>query len=111
MKNGFRICPRINDLAVTLVWTSPRGRRLAEFLLRDPISFSFLSGFSFHLFELGHQSAFVIDLMHVGRSEILKPLMWPAVVIVLDVAANLFFGRDLIGIIPHQINFFLLDRP
>jgi hypothetical protein len=37
--------------------------------------------------------------------------MGPAVVISLDVAADLFSGRDLIGIVPYQINLLLLDRP
>ena len=47
----------------------------------------------------------------MGRSEIHQRLMGPAVVIALDVTADLFLGRDLIGIVPYQIDLFLFDRP
>ena len=86
----------------------PLRRGLAEFLLHDLISFSLLSGFSFHLFELGQQQALVTELMDMGRSEIHQRLMRPVVMVSLDVAADLFFGRDLIGIIPDQIDLLLL---
>ena len=76
-----------------------------------PVRFSFLPSLSFHLIELRQQLALVIDLMHMGRSEIHQRLMGPLVMISLDIPADLFSGRDLIGIIPHQINLLLLDRP
>jgi len=42
--------------------TSPRNRRLAEFLSLGLVRFSFLPGLSLHLVELLYQQAFVIDL-------------------------------------------------
>ena len=69
LKNGFRICPRIDDLGPILTSVSPLDRRLTDFLLLSPVGFSFLSGLSFHLVEFLHQHAFVIELMYMGRTE------------------------------------------
>jgi hypothetical protein len=54
MKNGFGICPRINDLAPTLSRTSPLDWLLADFLLLRPVGFSLLSGLSLHVVEFRH---------------------------------------------------------
>jgi hypothetical protein len=43
VEKGLAYLP--HDLAVTLVWTFPRERRLAEFLLRDPKLFASLGFF------------------------------------------------------------------
>ena len=37
--------------------------------------------------------------------------MRPTVMVVLDVAADLFSSRDLIEVITHKVNLLLLDRP
>jgi hypothetical protein len=51
VKNFFFISPRINDLAVTLTWTSPLCRLLPGGGALGPIRLSFLTGPSFQLFE------------------------------------------------------------
>jgi hypothetical protein len=90
---------------------SPLDRRLTDFLLLRPVDFSFLSGLSFHLVEFLHQHAFVIELMHMGRSEIKQPLVRPALIVGLDVTAKFLARRLFIGIVPHQIDLFLFHRP
>ena len=52
LKNSFRICPRINDLALTLTWTSLRDWGLADIWFFRPVGFSFLSCLSFEIVEL-----------------------------------------------------------
>ena len=111
LKNGFRICPRINDLALTLTWTSPLDGRLADILFFRPVGFSLLSGPSLHLFELRQQRTLVVELMDMGRSEIKQRLVRPGLIVGLDVAAQFFPGRYLIGIVSHQIDLFLFHRP
>src|SRR6266498_5378894 len=85
LKNGFRICPRINDLALTLTWTSVLDRRLADILFFRPVGFSFLSCLSFDVFELLQQRALVVELMHMSRCEIKQRLVRPGLVVGLDV--------------------------
>ena len=59
LKNSFGICPRINDLALTLTWTSLLNWRLADILFFLPVGFSFLSCLSFDIFELLQRRALV----------------------------------------------------
>ena len=112
LKNSFRICPRINTAGrPPPTWTSPLNRRLAPISIVLPVRFSPLASSALDLFELSQQPTFVIDLMDMSRCKIHQRLMRPLVVISLDIPANLFSGRDLVGIIAHQINLLLLDRP
>jgi hypothetical protein len=111
LKNSFRICPRINDLALTFTWTSLLDWRLGDILFFLPVGFSLLSCLSFDILELLHQRALVVELMDMSRCEIKQPLVRPDLVVGLDVTAQFFRGRYLIGIISHQINLFLLYRP
>ena len=111
LKNSFGICPRINDLALTLTWTSLLDWRLGDILFFLPVGFSFLSCLSFDIFELLQQRALVVELMHMSRCEIKQRLVRPDLVVGLDVTAQFFPGRYLIGIISYQINLFLLYRP
>src|SRR5213593_1309355 len=38
LKNGFRICPRIDDLDPTLISVSPLDRRLTDFVGKGPFA-------------------------------------------------------------------------
>jgi hypothetical protein len=90
LKNGLRICPRIDDLALTLTWTSPRDWLLADILVLCPVGFSFFSGHFLHLFELLlQQRALVIELMDVSRSKVKQRLVRSAVIVESDVTASL----------------------
>ena len=60
LKNSFRICPRINDLALTLTWTSLFDWRLGEFVF-SPSRLFVLSCLSFDFFELLQQRALVLN--------------------------------------------------
>ena len=111
LRKGFRICPRINDLALTLTWTSLGDWRLADILFFRPVGFSFLSCLSFEIFELLQQRALVVALMDMSRCEIKQRLVRPDLIVGLDVTAQFFPGRYLIGIVPYQIDLFLLYRP
>ena len=94
----------------TLTWTFPLKRRLIDLLFFRPVRFAFVSGRFLHLLELLQQQTLVVELMDMGRSEIHQRLMGPAVVVALDVTAQFFSCRYLIGIVSHQIDLFLLDR-
>src|SRR5687768_14422828 len=98
LKNGFRICPRIDDFDPTLISVSPLDRRSTDFLLLSPVGFSLLTGLSFHLVQFHHQHALVIELMDMGRSEIKQRLVWPGVIVGLDVSAKFLARRLCIGI-------------
>ena len=87
LKNGLRICPRIEDLAWTLTWTSPLDWLLAVISVLCPVRFSFFSGRVLHLFELLQQRALVIELMYVSRSKVKERLVWSGVIVEFDVTA------------------------
>ena len=83
---------------------------MIDLLFFRPVRFAFVSGRFLHLLELLQQQTLVVELMDMGRSEIHQRLMGPAVVVALDVTAQFFSCRYLIGIVSHQIDLFLLDR-
>lgn len=74
LKNDFRKCLRIDDLASTITWTSPLDWLLAHISLLRPVRLSFFSGLFLHLFKCLQQQAFIIELMHMGRNEISSAL-------------------------------------
>src|SRR6266498_3326842 len=111
LKTGFRISPRTNDLALTLTWTSPLDRRLADILFFRPVGFSFLSSLSLQVVQFRQQCALIVELMHMSRCEIEQRLMRSGLIVGLDVTTQFFPGRYLIRIIAHQIDLFLFDRP
>ena len=84
---------------------------MTDILLLRPVGFSFLPGLCFHGVEFLHQRALVIELMHMGRSEIKQRLVRPGLIVGFDVTAKFLARRYLIGIVPHQIDLFLFDRP
>jgi len=87
LKNGFRICPRINDLGPTLTWIFPLNWLLADNLSLCPVGFAFLSGLSLHVVEFPQQHALVIELMDVSRSKVKQRLVRSGLVVGLDVTA------------------------
>src|SRR5207247_3008712 len=89
LKSGFRICPRINDLALTLTWTSPLDRRLADILFFRPVGFSFLSSPSLQVVQFRQQCALIVELMHMSRCENEQRLMRSGMVVDLSVTVHI----------------------
>jgi hypothetical protein len=77
----------------------------------EPVGLTSCSGRQLQGLPFLPQHRFVIDLVHIAWRKVHKGLMSAVMVIVVNIPSNLLAGRDLIGIIPHQIDLFLFQTP